>query len=233
MKKIRVLVVDDHPLMREALCAAIAAAADMEVAGEATNGQDAVEQVRALHPDVTVMDLLMPGMDGVEAIAAIHTELPRACILALTSSTEEGKVLAAVQAGALGYLLKDAPREELLRAIREVGRGNEYLPSRVALKLMRSVRRASALATVPSGEMSDDRPIERLTARQKEVLGLLGLGLSNREIAERLVVSEVTVRSHIHSILGRLGLESRSQAVVYAASSPKVHRDPEQNEGLG
>jgi len=229
MKKFRVLVVDDHPLMREALCAAIAAAADMEVVGEASNGQDAVEQVHALHPDVTVMDLLMPGMDGVEAIAAIHTEFPQACILALTSSTEEGKVLAAVQAGALGYLLKDAPREELLQAIREVGRGNEYLPSHVALKLMRSVRRSSALVTAPSGE----RPIKRLTARQKEVLDLLGLGLSNREIAEKLVVSEVTVRSHIHGILGRLGLESRSQAAVYAASSPKVHRGPEQNERLG
>ncbi len=218
MRKVRVLVVDDHPLMREALCAAIEVERDMEVAGEATNGQDAVEQTRALQPDVIVMDILMPGMDGLEAIKTIHKERPQIPILALTSSTEESHVLAAVRAGALGYLLKDTSREELLRGIREVSRGNEYLPSNVAVKLMRGVRQTSALPPLLSNEAAGERPVERLTARQREVLELLGQGLSNREIAERLVVSEATVRSHIHSILGKLGLESRSQAVAYAAS---------------
>lgn len=216
MDSIRVLVVDDHPLMREALCAAIGAEPDMEVAGEAASGQQAVAQSRALQPDVTVMDLLMPGMDGVEAIAAIREENPEALILALTSSTEESKVLAAVQAGALGYLLKDAQRGELVEAIRQVSQGNPHLPPQVALKLMNSVRRPQPDPARP-GEPAGDRPIERLTPRQEEVLELLGQGLSNAEIAEALVVTEATVRSHIYHILGRLGLESRGQAIAYAA----------------
>ncbi len=227
MKQIRVLVVDDHPLMREALCAAIEAEADLAVAGEAGGGRAAVEQARALQPDVIVMDLLMPQMDGLEAIAAIRAEFPQARILALTSSTEESKVLAAVQAGTLGYLLKDAHRDELLQAIREVSRGNAYLPSQVALKLMHSVRESQPDASPPPDESPGHRSMERLTPRQREVLNLLGQGLSNREIAERLVVSEATVRSHIYSILGRLGLESRSQAVAYAAHQ----RVADQEEG--
>lgn len=220
MDKIRVLVVDDHPLMREALCAAIRAEADMEVAGEAGGGREAVEQAQSLQPDVIVMDLLMPRMDGLEAIAAIRDEIPKVLILALTSSTEESKVLAAVQAGALGYLSKDADREELIEAIREVSRGNAYLPPQVALKLMHSVRRPQP-DPLPPG----DRPIERLTPRQEEVLDLLGQGFSNAEMAETLSVTEATVRSHIYNILGRLGLESRDQAIAYASRQRIKRRD--------
>lgn len=217
MSKIRVLVVDDHPLMREALCAAIETDEGMEVVGEAANGLAAVQQARTLQPDVIIMDLLMPGMNGLEAIAAIHAEFPKISLLALTSSTEEGKVLAAVQSGALGYLLKDAQREELLHAIRQISQGEPYLPQQAVINLMRSVRRPLPAPPPPSPEPPDGQSPERLTPRQKEVLGLLGQGLSNREIAERLVVSEATVRSHIYHILGILGLENRSQAVAFAA----------------
>jgi len=232
MKKIRVLVVDDHPLMREALCAAIEAETDLAVAGEAAGGRAGVEQARVLQPDVIVMDLLMPDMDGLEAIAAICAEDPEAHILALTSSTEESKVLAAVQAGALGYLLKDARREDLLHAIREVGRGHAHLPSAVALKLMHSMRQQPPETPVTPDAPVNDSLIKRLTPRQRQVFDLLGQGLSDREIAEKLVLSEATVRSHIYHILGRLGLEKRSQAVAYAAANQEAHRGPKQNEWL-
>lgn len=216
MSKIRVLVVDDHPLMRDALCAAIEVEADMEVVGEAADGREAVEQARALQPDVTVMDLLLPRMGGLEAIAAIREEIPEILILAITSSTEESKVLAAVQAGALGYLLKDARREELLQAIRQVSRGNAYLPPQVALKLMHSVRPPRSDTPPPPREPTGAPSTERLTARQNEVLNLLGQGLSNWEIAQTLYISKSTVRSHIYHIRGKLGLESRSQTIAYA-----------------
>lgn len=227
MGKIRVLVVDDHPLMREALRAAIEAEADMEVVGEAANGREAVDQARALQPDVIVMDLLMPGVNGLEAIAAIRAEFPEALILALTSSTEESKVLAAVQAGALGYLLKDARREELLQAIREVSQGNAYLSPQVALKLVHSVRQPRPDTPPPPREPAGGPSTQRLTARQKEVLNLLGQGLSNQEIAETLVVSEATVRSHIYHILGKLGVGSRSQAVAYAVRQTTADQEGE------
>ncbi len=204
---IRVLVVDDHPLMREALCAAIADERDMQVVGEATNGEEAVAQARALKPDVTVMDLFMPGKDGLGAIAEIKAENPAARLIALTSSTDEDLVLAAIQAGALGYLLKDSQRVELLRAIREVSRGNTFLPPPVAQKLANSVRKRPP-----------DQPplVEPLTERELEVLKLIGQGASNRQIAQTLGVSEGTIRTHVHNILGKLNLENRNQALLYA-----------------
>lgn len=212
MSKIRILIVDDHPLMREALRAAIVAEDDLEVVGQAPGGAEAVQLARGLEPDLTIMDLLMPGTDGLQAIAAIHAERPQARILAFTSSTDESKVLAAVQAGALGYILKDAHREELLSAIRQVSQGHAYLPSAVALKLIHGVRHPPAeLPPTPEGEV----PLGRLTARQKEVLELLTQGLSTQEVAAKLVLSEATVRSHIFHLLGALGLENRRQAVAH------------------
>ena len=210
MNKIRILIVDDHPLMREALRAAIVAEDDLEVVGQAPGGAEAVPLARALQPDLTIMDLLMPGTDGLQAITAIHAEMPHARILAFTSSTEESKVLAAVQAGALGYILKDAQREELLAAIRQVSRGHAYLPSAVALKLIHSVQRRQTELPPAS-----DVPLERLTTRQIEVLELLTQGLSTQEVAAKLVLSEATVRSHIFHLLGALGLENRRQAVQH------------------
>ncbi|NOZ48629.1 MAG: response regulator transcription factor [Chloroflexi bacterium] len=216
MTNIRVLVVDDHPLMREALIAALTTEPDMEVAGEAATGQEAVEQAQALQPDVIIMDLLMPGVDGIEAIATIQAELPRTRILAITSSIDGGRVLDAVRAGALGYLLKDVRRGELIRAIREVNRGTPYLPPQVALQLIQGVRQLPPQAPPSPQQPTIGHDGIELTSRQKEVFILLGQGLSNREIADKLVVSQVTVRSHIYHILGKLGLHNRSQAVAYA-----------------
>jgi NarL family two-component system response regulator LiaR len=209
MSKIRVLVVDDHPMLREALVTAIEAEADLEVAGEAVNGQQAVEDARTLAPDVIVMDLFLPVKDGVTAIAEIMALNPEARILAITSSTEDERVLAAVQAGAAGYLLKDASRTLFLQGLRAVAAGKTFLPPEVAEKLARGVRQAG-------GERTEEASPEQLTRREQEILALLGEGLSNRAIADRLSLSESTVRVHVYNILGKLGLEDRGQAIVYA-----------------
>jgi NarL family two-component system response regulator LiaR len=202
---IRVLIVDDHPLMRQALRTAIDVEPDMHVVGEASNGQEAVEGARQWQPDVTIMDLLMPGKDGLQAIAEIRAENPQARILALTSSTDEDKIAAALDAGAQGYLLKDTQREQLLQAIREVYQGNAFLPPTVARKFLNHLRRREPSLVV-----------EPLTARELDVLKLIGTGASNKEIAQSLSLSEATVRVHVHNILGKLGFEKRSQAIAYA-----------------
>ncbi len=214
LKTLQVLVVDDHPLMRQAICTAIESEGDMQVAGEASNGNDAVAQARALRPDVIVMDLLMPAKDGLQAMAEIRAANPDARILALTSSTDQDLVVAAVQAGALGYLTKDTPRAQLLQAIREVQSGNGFLPPAIARKLIDRVHAEH----VPSG------PAEPLTEREQQVLELVGQGASNKEIAQALTLSEATVRVHVHNLLGKLGLENRGQAMVYMLrkrTSPK------------
>lgn len=207
-KIIRVLVADDHPLMRDAICTAIEDEVDLEVIGTAVNGNEAVAQTLALKPDVTVMDLLMPGKTGLEAIAEIRAVDPDAHILALTSSSEDEMVLAAIHAGALGYMLKDSQPADVLQAIRDVGLGNSVLPPAIALKLANSVRRERVSEPPP--------PIEPLTDRELEVLKLIGAGVSNREIAKKLYLSEGTVRTHVHNILGKLDLKSRNQAILYA-----------------
>ncbi len=208
-KIIRVLVADDHPLMRDALCAAIEDEADLQVIATAMNGIEAVAKTLALKPDVTVMDLLMPGKTGIQAIAEIREANPEARILALTSSSEDDMVLAAIHAGALGYMLKDSQPLDVLQAIRDVGLGNSVLPPAIALKLANGVRRERSSAPPPP-------PVEPLTARELEVLKLIGQGVSNREIATMLFLTEGTVRTHVHNILGKLDLKSRNQAILYA-----------------
>lgn len=213
MSTIRILVVDDHPMMREALRMAIEAEPDMQVVGEVANGQQAVQRALALQPDVVVMDLYLPLKDGVAATAEIASRQPSIGILAITSSTEDEKVVAAIQAGATGYLLKNASHQQFLRALREVARGNTYLPPEVADKLARGLRH---------GHVAQDHtasPVDSLTRREREVLALLGEGLSNRAIAAQLCLSGSTVRVHVYHILDKLGLENRSQAVVYALRS--------------
>jgi NarL family two-component system response regulator LiaR len=203
--KIGVLVADDHPLMRDALSALVEDESDLKLVGMATNSIEAVNQAHALSPDVTVLDLIMPGKSGIDALNEIRASDPDAHILILTSSTDDAMVLSAIHAGALGYLIKDAQPPEVLKAIREVGRGNSYLPPPVALKLAQSVRRER-----------EDALVEPLTERELDVLKLIGQGASNKEIAETLVLSEGTVRTHVHNILGKLGLKHRTQVVLYA-----------------
>lgn len=214
MDHIKLLIVDDHPMMREALIAALVEEKDMEVIGEASDGLEGMKLALACNPNVILMDLLMPDMDGLEAITEIIRSNPEARILVVTSLEDEDKVLAAIQAGALGYFPKSAPRAFLLEAIRKVADGIPYLPSGIALKLFRSIR---GLKT-PSRSAVD----EPLTARQEQILALLSEGRSDQEIGGMLHLSEATVRSHVHRILQRLGAENRAQAVSYAHGRRKA-----------
>ncbi len=202
---ITVLIADDHPLMRNALVAMIEDDDRLQVVGTAADGIQAAAQAQALKPDVTLLDLQMPGKNGIEVIAEVRAADPDAAFLVFTSSTDDAMVLAAIHAGALGYLVKDAQPPEVLAAIHQVGRGNSYLPPAIALKLVRSVRRER-----------EEAPVEPLTDREREVLKCIGEGASNKEIADKLVLTEGTVRSHVHNILGKLGLKHRTQAVLYA-----------------
>lgn len=213
---IRVLIVDDHPLMRQAIRTAIIVEPDLQIAGEASNGQEAIERARALQPDVTIMDLLMPGKDGLQAIAEIRAENPDARIIVLTSLSEEEPVVAAINAGAQGYLLKDIQRDDLLRAIREVAQGNTFLPPAIARKLIDGIQQSKAKTLTA--------PVEPLTERERAVLKLIGQGASNRDIAQKLTLTEGTVRTHVHNILGKLGLKNRNQIILYAVREGLVDK---------
>jgi NarL family two-component system response regulator LiaR len=205
-KPIRILIADDHAIVREGQRALIETEPGMELVGEAADGAEAVEMARTLQPDVILLDLLMPRKGGVEAIQEIRAENADARILVLTSFAEEEKVYAAIKAGALGYLLKDASPQEILAGIREVHRGEPSLPPVMAHKLMSELQRASNL---PPTE-------DPLTERELEILKLVAQGLPNLEIAERLVISERTVRTHVSNILSKLHLANRTQAALYA-----------------
>ena len=203
---IRVLIADDHYLVRQGLRVLISSDSRMELAGEATDGEEAVQQARRLHPDVILLDLKMPRKDGVQAIADIRAEHPQARILVLTSFAEDERVVQAIKAGALGYLLKDSSPAELLDAIAAISRGQPWLPPAVSSAVLRDlqVRPESCPLTEP------------LTAREGEVLQRVALGQSNQQIARDLVISERTVRNHVSNILAKLGLSSRTQAASYA-----------------
>jgi NarL family two-component system response regulator LiaR len=203
---IRILIADDHAVVREGLRALIEAKPDMELVGEAEDGVEAVLMARSLKPDVILLDLLMPRMDGIEAIGEIRQENPHARILILTSFAADDKVFPAIKAGALGYLLKDSSSQALIQAIREVYQGESSLHPTIARKLIREILRPSTAA-----------PAENLlTEREVAVLKLIAGGLSNQEIAETLVISQRTVSSHVSNILEKLHLANRTQAAVYA-----------------
>ena len=205
-EEIRILIVDDHAIVREGQRALVETEPGMTLVGEATNGEEAIELARILNPDVIFMDLFMPGVDGIEATEAIKAENPQARILVLTSFAEDEKVFRAVKAGASGYLLKDATPDEILTAVRQVYRGEPAMNPTIANKLMRELQRESNL---PPTE-------EPLTERELDILKLVAQGLSNQEIAEELVISERTVRTHVSNILSKLHLANRTQVALYA-----------------
>jgi len=204
--RIRVLIVDDHAIVRKGIRALLSEADGFEVVGEASNGQEAVQRAEECSPDVILMDLLMPVMDGIEATRQITSRQPGARVLVLTSFAADNKVFPAIKAGASGYLLKDSSPDELVRAIRQVHRGEPSLHPTIARKLLQEVAHPAELQPAP----------EALTAREMMVLRLIAQGLSNQEIADRLVVSEPTVRAHVSRILSKLHLASRTQAALYA-----------------
>jgi NarL family two-component system response regulator LiaR len=198
----RVLIADDHSVVRQGLQMFLALDPDIEIAGEASNGGEALTQARKLRPDVILMDLLMPKMDGVTAIAAIRRELPEIEIIALTSVLEDASVVGAIKAGATGYLLKDTQADDLCRAIKAAAAGQVQLSPQAAARLMREVKLV-------------DSP-ESLTTRETDVLRLIGAGLSNKEIARELNIGEKTVKTHVSNVLSKLGVLSRTQAALYA-----------------
>jgi DNA-binding NarL/FixJ family response regulator len=211
MEHIKILVVDDHPMMREAIITALNEEVDMTVIGEATNGIEGIKFAEEYQPDVILMDLLMPDMDGLEAVAVICENNPQARVLIVTSLEDEDKVVAAIQAGALGYFPKTAPRAFLLEGIRKVADGIPYLPSGIAIKLFKNIREKK-----PTSISTSDNSLlgEPLTSRQQEILALLVEGRSDEEIGTILHIEEATVRSHVHRIIMRLGVETRAQAVA-------------------
>lgn len=205
-RAITILICDDHAVVREGLRALISTEADMEVVGEAPDGERAISAYRALRPDVALIDMVMQRLDGLEAIRAIKTEFPDAHILVLTSFAEDDMVFPAIKAGALGYLLKDSSPEELIRAIRDVSRGEASLHPSIARRLILELSQPTTLPPTP----------EPLTDRELEVLKLVAKGYSNEEIADSLIVSERTARGHVSSILSKLHLANRTQAALYA-----------------
>jgi two-component system, NarL family, response regulator LiaR len=205
-KEIRVLVVDDHPVVRRGIKSLLAEESDIQVIGEATNGKEAIQQVASLHPDVILMDLVMPEMNGVEAIQRITASHPEARILVMTSFAADDKVFPSIKAGALGYLLKDSDPEDLIRMIHQVYRGELSIHPAIARKVIQELNRP------PEGPLTP----EPLTEREVEILQLLAQGVENKEIARRLVLREATVRTHVSNILSKLQLANRVQATLYA-----------------
>jgi NarL family two-component system response regulator LiaR len=206
IEPIRVLVTDDHLIVRKGIRALLATEPNIEVVGEAQDGHRAIEEAARLRPDVILMDLVMPGMDGLEAIGHIVARQPETRILVLTSFSGDDKVFPAIKAGALGYLLKDSGPEDLVQAIRQVHRGESWLHPSIARKLLKEL--AQPAIPEPSA-----RP---LTAREMDVLQLLARGQSNQSISEELSISQATVRTHVSHILSKLCLSSRTQAALYA-----------------
>jgi len=211
MSEIRVLIVDDHALFRKGVRSVLEAEEDMCVIGEAASGKEAIAQARALMPDVVLMDIKMPGMDGVEATRILHCEMPHLGIVFCTMFEDDEFVFAGLKAGGRGYILKDAGPETMLRAVRAVAQGESLLSPAVASKVLRQ------FAGLPGEAPAGHAPFcDNLTAREQEVLVLIGQGHSNREIAGLLCISEKTVKNHIANIFSKLHVYDRTQAMLYA-----------------
>ena len=202
---IRILIADDHSVVRQGLKMFLSLDPELEIIGEAGDGAQAVKLARELQPDVVLMDMLMPVMDGITATGHIRKEMPDTEVIALTSVLEDGAVVGAIKAGAIGYLLKDTQQEELLRAIKAAAAGQVQLAPQAAARLMREVR-------------APETP-QALTDRETDVIKLLAQGKANKEIAMELVIGEKTVKTHVSNILLKLGVQSRTQAALYAAQN--------------
>jgi DNA-binding NarL/FixJ family response regulator len=201
MGPIRLLIADDHPVVRDGLRAMLATQPDMELVGEAATGTEAVTQARALRPDVVLMDLQMPGLDGPGAIATLREQAPEVRVLVLTTYGTDADITRAVDAGATGYLLKDAPREQLFGAIRAAARGESVLSPSVATRVLGRMRAPAE---------------EALSPRELEILQAVARGLSNKDIGRQLYVSEATVKTHLLRVFSKLGVDDRTAAVTVA-----------------
>jgi DNA-binding NarL/FixJ family response regulator len=216
MEKIRVLIADDHTLFRKGVRKMLEAEADMEVAGEAGTGREALELARRLMPDVVLMDITMPEMDGIEATRNLCREMPHAGVVFVTMFEDDESVIKGLQAGGRGYILKDSDPQTMLRAIRAVAGGESLLGPTVALKVMRQFSALDKGRSQLAGE---------LTAREMEVLQAIAGGLSNKEIAGKLTISEKTVKNHINNIFSKLHLFDRTQAMLFAIRKGLVKID--------
>ncbi len=224
MNTIRVLLADDHSLFRRGVAAALADHPDIEVVGEATDGLQALAKVRELDPHVVLMDVSMPCMDGLEATRRIKAELPQVKIVILTIAEEDEKLFGAIKAGAQGYLLKNVEPRALVQTLRAVFRGEASMPRRMAAKILAEFARQAQMSEATA------RPETCLTGREREVLGLVAGGATNKEIATRLGISPSTVKNHLRNILEKLHLENRVQAAAFAlreglASSPSAQSE--------
>ncbi len=215
MSRIRVLIVDDHAIVRGGVAGLLQAQPDLELVGEAASGAEAVRRVADLVPDVVLMDLVMPEMDGVEATAQVRRVSPRTQVVVLTSHHSDEHVFPAIRAGALSYVLKDIDPEQLLATIRAAARGEAVIHPQVAARLMQELR----------GDPQAAHPFLELTEREREVLLLVADGRSNTEIAERLTLSMPTIKGYVSNILGKLHLSDRTQAAVYAWREGIMRRD--------
>ena len=211
MEAIRLIIVDDHPVVRDGLRGMLAAEADLQVVGEAATGAEAVVLAARVQPDVVLMDLRMPEMDGVTATEQIRARHPEIQILVLTTYDTDADILRAIEAGATGYLLKDAPREELFRAVRATAKGESVLAPAVAARLMGQMRRPAE---------------ESLSAREIEVLDLVAHGASNKEVGRQLHISEATVKSHLIHVFAKLGVSDRTAAVTTALKRGILRLEP-------
>jgi len=220
-KPIRILIVDDHTVVRDGLNALLSAEGGMKVVGSAANGAEAVKLVQELQPDVILLDLVMPLMDGVQATKEIKKAWPQARILVLTSFAENHMVFSAIKAGAMGYLMKDTSSDALIQAIQDTYLGKPALGPDIARKLMEDIQEQET-----SGDEAG-----ALTERETEILQQMALGKTNQEIADELYLSERTVRTHVTNILAKLGLSNRTQAVLYALRQGIAHMDYRKDDG--
>lgn len=217
MEAITVMLIDDHRVVRQGLRDFLELQDDIDVVGEASSGEEGVQLARDLLPDIVLMDLVMPGIDGVETTRQVKTVSPSSKVIVLTSFSDDNKVFPAIKAGAISYLLKDISPEELAHAIRAAQRNEAVLHPEVAAKLMQEF----------STPRSDSPPVDQLTPREMDVLRLVAKGMSNKEIADTLIISEKTTKTHLSNILSKLHLADRTQVAIYALRKRLVPMDDE------